>query len=482
MPNGGRTIPSPTGGGVTRAAEFIFQALEAKRTRALQARRLDIDEQAAAVNKFTTLANFLPRGSTLGDIGVSGGQLFEDAFGISASDLGDLELNPQTLETIINARGQELVATEEGRNLLLPSIRNMLGLEPSEDVAEFRELNAQMQTRALQDILSDPTLMKEFTSRALGRDPVNLQIPGVPGEISFDSPTAANIYAQFLLAREENSFALDLKNVEDRSDFIEEIQTAVSEAGQSVSSSALKGRIFRIYNQAVEAGDPAPIAAFLNDPGVTQGEKLAMEFMIGSIGAGENVVMNQLPPAMRNFLVLGQVVRDILGPEAAEKVLPSITEALDPTQFGTFRDPFFGKIRFEIPGADPRTQPSLDTPEGLTPSAANAPREIRLRAAREVLSSNSMSREDLVATVGEDVVAEAEESLPAEPTPGPGDIPKDGIDPEILPDSLKADARSLNRLLITLERTKGEIARRNLQKVIDRLRIRITQRMGQGVR
>ncbi|KKN88074.1 hypothetical protein LCGC14_0251460 [marine sediment metagenome] len=483
MGTGGRNIPSASGGGITRAAELIFQALEAKRGRALQTRRLDIDEQIAAVNQFTTLAKFLPPGSRLADIGESGGRLFEDAFGIAAGDLGDLELNPQTLATIIDARGRELVETEEGQSLLLPSIRAQLGIEESESVEGLRNLNAQMQTQALEDILKSPDMMREFTTRALGREPVSLRIPGVPGEISFDSPIAANIYAQFLLARERFSFELDLKDEEGMSGLIEEIQKAVTAAGQSVSTPALQGRIFRIYNQAVESGDSAGIAAFLNDPGVSQGEKLAMEFMIGSIGVGENVVMNQLPPAMRNFLVLGQVVRDILGPEAAEKVLPSITEALDPTQFGVFRDPFFGSIEFTIPGVEGGTQALPNAPVEPAFSAANVPRDIRLRAAAEVLASGSMSRADLIATVGEDVVVEVEATtVPEEPAIGVIKIPEEGIDPETLPNSLKADAMRLNRLLQTLETTNGEIARRNLQTVIDSTRARITRRMGQGIR
>ena len=483
MGGGGRTIPSASGGGITRAAELIFSALEGKRARALQTRRLDIDEQIAAVNQFTTLAKFLPAGSTLADIGESGGRLFEDAFGIAAGDLGDLELNPQTLATIIDARGRELIDTEEGRNLLLPSIRQQLGLEPSEDVDALRTLNAQMQTQALEDILSNPDLMSEFGARALGRDPVSLKIPGVPGEIQFESTTAANIYAQFLLARERFSFELDLKDEEGMSGLIEEVQKAVTEAGQSVSSPALQGRVFRIYNQAVKSGNSAAVAAFLNDPGVSQGEKLAMEFMIGSIGVGENVVLNQLPPALRNFLVLGQTVRDILGPEAAEKVLPSITEALDPTQFGSLRDPFFGSLKFSIPVMEGGVQAPPGDTEGSRLGAANVPRDIRLRAAADVMAAGTMSRADLIATVGLDVVEEVEATtVPEVDSSRLGKVPEGGIDPENLPNSLKTDAERLNRLLRTLETTNGEIARRNLQNVIDSTRNKITQRMGRGIR
>lgn len=481
MSTGGRVLPSPTGGGITRAAEFIFQALESKRTRALQRRRLDIDERIAKVNQFVTLSNFLTPGSTLADTGTSGMQLFEDAFGVEASDLGDLELNPQTLATIIDARGRELVETEEGMRLILPSIRRQLGIEPSEDVETLRGLQAQMQTQALESILGDPDLMGEFTARALGQEPVSVRIPGVPGETQFESATAANIYAQFLLARERFSFQLDLEDAEGLTSFITEIQGAVTAAGQSISSSALTGRIFPIYNQSVESGDPTAVSAFLNDPAVTPGEKLAMNFMIGSIGVGENVVMNQLPPAMRNFLVLGQVVRDILGPEAAAKVLPSITEALDPTQFGQFRDPFFGGIEFTIPGQpEPRVRDRDQEPDRPF-SALDVPLEIRTQTATRVLADESMSRADLVATVGEEAVAAAEaavEPTPVEPAPTTGvNIPSGGIDPESVPRSVKSDAEGLNRLLVLLENTSGELARRNLQTVIDRMRSRITDRM-----
>lgn len=487
MAAGGRNIPSAAGRGITRAAEAIFGAIQAEKDRALQRRRLDIDERIASVNRFTTLTNFLPPGAKLGDLGESGMQLFSDAFDLPAEGMEDLDLNPETISTVLDARARELFDTEEGKSLGLPAVRNLLGLEPNEAIADLETLQAQMTSQALTEITSDPGLMGEFVSRTLGRDPIQLRIPGVPGEISFDSPTAANIYSQFLLARERFSLELDLKKGEGLDKFVTEIQTAVSGAGQNVSSSALSGRIFPLYNQAVQSGETEGISAFLNDPNVTQGEKLALQFMLGSIGAGENVVLNELPPALRNFLVLGQTIRDILGPEAAAEVLPSITEALDPTQFGVFRNPFFRKLQFEIPGAVSPDQPSdalggIRLPEPIEgqPSAANVPEPIRLQAAIGVLAEGSMTREDLVKTVGEDIVLQAEEAAPpAEVITGPaGELtPPGGIEPSSLSPALKNDATRLNRLIIVREGVSGELARQAMTNVIDRLRESINQRV-----
>ena len=468
-------IPSSTGGGITRAAELIFQALEARRSRAQVARRLDIDEQIAAVNQFTTLAGFLEPGTTLGDLGESGMALFSKAFDMPSEGLEAIDLREETLDMFVNTRTKALLeASPEGADLLNPAVRARLGLEPSEDVANLRDLSAQMQAQSLTEILEDPDLMGEFVERTLGRNPVRMRIPGVEGEISFDGPTAANIYAQFLLVRERFGFELSTENVEARKGLVEEIQKAVAAAGQSVSSPAIEGRIFQLYNSAVQSGDVSGITEFLNNPGTTPGEKLAMEFMLGSIGVGENTVLNNLPPAMRNFLTLAQAIREILGPEEAAKLLPTITEALDPSEFGRFERTIFGKLGFEIPGEVSPDLPA-DAIGGIRrpsenggPTAAAVPRDVRLEAAGRLLIDRSMNREDLVATLGEDVVAEAEAN---QPTPETEDgIPESGVNPDSVPPARRAEAERLNRLLSTLEGTSGELARRNLQNVIDRLR------------
>lgn len=480
MGTGGRTIPSGAGGGIARAGEAIARAIELKRSRALISRRLDIDEQVAAVTQYTTLSDLLPIGTTLGDLGPSGMELFEKAFGVPGEGLESLEMNEQTTETLLNSLSVDFLESDEGKNLILPSIRSRLRLEPNAAVDELRTQEAELRSGALTNILNDPGLMGDFQANLAGQDPVRLRIPGVPGEISFDSPTAANIYAQFLLARERFSFELNLDDAEALSGLIDEIQKAVSESGQSISSPAIQGRIFPLYQRAVQSGETAEVVAFLNSETVSQGEKLALEFMLGSIGKGENVVLNNLPPQMRNFLVIGQTIRDILGPEAAAEILPSITEALDPQQFGIFRNRFFRGLDFEIPGPVSPDQP-IDALGGLRtggpvegqPSAINVPRPIRLTTANQILVDQSMSREDLVATVGEDVVAEAEEALLVQSTPTDGALPPGGINPETVPRALQADAARLNRLLVTLEGTSGAIARKNLQNVIDRLRVSI---------
>jgi hypothetical protein len=166
---------------------------------------------------------------------------FAEAFDVEVEGMEALELNPETMDTVIQTRGAQLL--KDSPELLMPSIRARAGLEPDKDVAAARNLQATMQFEALTDITNDPELRSEFVSRALGREPITLTIPGFGGQpdqsVSFDSPTAANIYAQFLLARERFSLELDLQNTQAAEGLFEEIQSAVPTAGFSVSSNAL---------------------------------------------------------------------------------------------------------------------------------------------------------------------------------------------------------------------------------------------------
>lgn len=462
MSSGGRVFPSITGGGLTRAGEAIFEAALARSQRDLQERQLSVQERAGALNQFVTLANFLPVGARLGSLGTAGMDLFTRAFGMPADGLEDLDLNPETLETAINAAGTRLLDADP--NLLLPSVRARLGLEPDADVAATRGLEARLQFEALTSITNDPALKSEFVSRALGREPVTLTIPGRDGRpartISFDSTTAANIYAQFLLAQDRESFELSIREGDDSAGLVEEIQEAVRQGGTgfNVSSTAILGRVIPTYNQAVQAGDLSILESFLDT--ASEGESLAMQYLVGSIKAGETTFLEQLreqAPQLANFVEISNAIREGIGPEAAAEIMPGITEALG-GMAGTLRNPLFGGLEFTFGGDVGGT---AATQAGTLPGFGNVPREILIQTAQELFNEGTKTREELTAVLGADVVnaalgteaGQAATTPPAETRAAPAvQVPAGGFDPEAVPQSVRRQAIQLNTLLRNRDR------------------------------
>lgn len=460
MANGGSVYPSATGGGLGRATRAILEATIAKREREQRERQLDLSERGVAVsesanslNRLVTLAGILPPGTTVGDLGESGIRMFGQAFQIpDPHNYGDIELNRETMESLIDRVGMDWLNSPEGRDTLIPSIRARLGIEPSEAVANAAEAEANMRIGILEGIGRDPELVNEWIQRTVGRDPVTLTIPGGDGRpdrtISFDSPTAATIYAGFLQNRERFGFELSVESAKQDNTFIESIQEAVRQADHEVSRSALLSKVIPLYNQAVSEGDVTQINAFL-ESGATEGEKLALEYLVGSIATGDERFIGQLPDDLQMFFRIGDRVARILGMDKAAEIMPSLTEGLGEGNIAQLRDPFWGGLRLsfgsEAPGAAP---PPAQGGLGLE----NASFSDRLKAAQELLDEGmslaelSQFVEDDVATAlsersGVDVRTirrDEESSLP---------IPEGGFDPSTVPASVREDARKLNQIL-----------------------------------
>ncbi|MGD9631373.1 MAG: hypothetical protein AB7V18_19210 [Pyrinomonadaceae bacterium] len=429
----------------------------AKRQLELRGREVDIADRASKINQFAALAGFLPPGTTLGSLGPAGMTLFGDAFGVPVEGLEDLEVNPETLQTVLNSGGMKIL--RENPDLLLPSIRAELGLEPDQDIADLRGLQARMTAEALTQITNDPVMKNEFVARTLGREPVTLTIPGRDGapdrRVSFDGSVAANVYAQFLLAQDRERFDLSIREGDESSGLVEEIQKAVLQGGQghSVSSSAITGRLIPTYNRAVAAGDLSIVQNYLAT--ASPGEALGMQYLLGSIRAGEETFLQQLrenAPQLANFLEIGNAVREVLGPEQAAEVLPGITEALGGVA-GLLRDPLIGGLEFEFGGT------TLGAPTGagtqvLTGGFENVPQDVLIEAAKNLFQSGEQTRQELEEILGPDVVQLAlgtqgvtDAGTPPERTEPREEIPQGGYDPSVLPRELQGKGRQLNTLL-----------------------------------
>lgn len=507
MSTGGRVFPSITGGGLTAATGAILDAQMSRRVAAQEDRRLDITERVQKINQLTALTALVPPGTTLGSLGPAGMKLFTDALGVDSTGLENLELNPKTFQTALDSMRQEFLDTPEAANLILPSTRVALGLPASGNVSELQDLEAELRAQALGEIREDPEFMSEFVARALGRDPVKLRIPGVPGEIEFESSQAAAIYAQFLLAREDQSFRINLERKKAEGDvddplekLTEEIRKAVSDAGFSIGSDVLIKRVLPLYNAAVQSGNPDEIAAFLNDTRTTPGERLAMEFILGSISAGDAAFFDSVSPELGVFFRFSDRVNEAFpdDPAMAARLLQDLTQSMDPTFTAQARNPFFGRLRLEINGVpigDETLGPTGGggvvpggTGGGGTGGRGGGPggrggvAPVMEATDQEIISALEQgdTRESLVAIFGEDRLNVLVPITPVDTGTPAQSIPEGGFDPETVGTAFRADALRLNALLRVLERTQGGLSRKNLENSIETVRTRIERGMKGG--
>ena len=403
-------IPSAAGGGITRAAEFIFEAIQRKRDRALQERQVSNSERITSLNAFTTLLPFLEEGTRLRDIDPTGQRLFSQAFDVDPEAFGDLELNRETFAGIVDdlSRQQFEAATPQERETLA-TVRAAQGLEPISDISEFQRLSAVTSMEGLRTIRQDPQRLNDFIARQEGLDPITIRFPD--GETqTFDRVEAAQIFAAARGDAATAGVQLQSLELERRDRLVEMVQDQVRKREFEIGEPAVL-RIFDIFDQ----GDAA-INAFIADSRTTEGEKLAMNSLRGSISFGEEREFEGFPPELRRLMTVSKLVEQIQSadPEQVQDLVEQLPAAL----FGTFEEGFlgFGTPRFQV--VPPEEVPTigevaLGTVEEMTVEQVT-------EGITNLLNDPSILRKDIVARFGESVVAAIEKErvpTPAVSTP-----------------------------------------------------------------
>jgi hypothetical protein len=217
----------------------------------------------------------------------------------------------------------------------------------------------------------------------------------------------------------------------------------------------------------------------------TEGEALAMQYLLGSIKAGEETFLDQIrqsAPQLANFIELTAEIRRGLPAEQVAEIMPGVTEALQGLA-GTLKDPIFGGLRFEFSGAAPVQQSST------LPGFGSVPRDLLITAAKNLFNNGDQTREELVAQLGEEVVVAALGAAPAstqttsasrststEPEPEP--IPLGGFNPDSVPVAVQSKARQLNILLTRQERAN---ASGTTLRGVDQAIARLTREIRSGI-
>ncbi len=408
MSTGGRVFPSVTGGGLSRGAEAFVAGRARRRAEALQDRQISNSERITSLNAFTTLVPFLEVGTRLGDTDRATQELFAQAFEVDPAEFQNLDLNKETVDTLVDRltlegftglTNEEIASTEV--------VRARQGLEPIQEVADVTRDRASLTIEAFKRIRNEPARLDDFVARVEGLDPITVVFPGDRPDMTFDRVEAASLYVSLLRDQDVATARFDALGAEQRKEVIDEIRDAVRQREFEVGSTAVSN-VLDIYDSAIDARDGTIIDRFLAS-NVTEGEKLAMQVVAGSIAFGDEFLFEGFPPELRKLMQTSAIVEALQ--DADPEQVQELTDQLRESEFGSFKEgPFgFGRPRFQLSS----TTVAEEAGGGIDPAAASL--EVQTLGVMDVLGqelpegqTEEQRRARLVTQVGEAVVVAAE--------------------------------------------------------------------------
>lgn len=433
MSTGGRVFPSVTGGGLARGTGAVVDAIARRRQEALQLRQLENSERITSLSAVTLLLPHLPIGTTIGDLDPVTQRMVGDALGIDPTQpiFQDAILNRDSVaafaDRITLERLDDLTPEEQAED---EAVRAELGLTPIKEVADVERLRAAGVFKALNLIFDEPARMDDFVDRVQGLDPITITLPDGTTK-SFDRGLAAQLFVTMMRDQKLADFRFEQMNDATRQASISQIIDQVALREMAIQAPAVQ-RVMAVYDRAIEAGDYSIIQAFRDNPGIPQGDKLAMEVLDEGMLFGEAFRFRNLPESLVQLRDLAELVRIMQAADTEE--LQKIVDELDPLKFGTTREAFFFRI-----GA-----PTFILPPGEVGTRAEAEARARAQEARDagggalvptveeqitaVLENlDVVPRATLVERTSEEIVALAETRRDV------GGVDVDAVDPDAEP-------------------------------------------------
>ncbi len=429
MSTGGRTIPSVTGGGLSRAAGAIFEAKVAKRELEQRDRQIDIQDSQNALAQITALLPFLERGTLLSDLDPATQIQFGRAMGVDPAEFQEVELNRETLASMIEAITINRVGDLSDEDKVKDEVfRAQLGLEPLQAVADLDSRVAALQLEGIEGMAQDPERLLEFQQRFQGLDPITVEFPDGTPDRQFDRAAEAQLFVTMLGQESASEYEFAKLDADTQAEAVSNIQAQMEERQFLIGAPAVV-RLFSIYDAAIAAEKESPgsgqalLDAF-SASGASEGEKVAMNLISGAIPFGLNFLLAGLPPEAQQAIQGSAELADLL----------VRIEAADPDQLGGLleqlpaaagriekRGPFsffgFGTPNYILPASEggPTEQGGTGTP----PPIQQFTREENIQGVRENL--NTLPRAQLVERMGEEIVAAAEAlgAIDREETPPP---------------------------------------------------------------
>jgi len=401
---GGVVVPNSIGEGLergilnfinVRAARRAAESDEKFRERQLDAeeRRLDANEQNNAFDRLLQIAPLFKEGSTLGDNPLLA-NLSRRAFGDLGDDelsaLGDISLNRETFETILNDRRMKITSEADEDD---PRLQRMINfslfgeavtdaeLEARDAETAFKRKRTTVLSNAFDSLVADPETAQDFARTALGMQP-NFSIPGFNGPdgqpLVFENETAARVYGASL----ELAFNREKLSTESRTDMVEGFISSALEADLALG----RPKAMQIINayEASTLGQFAPGQApieklFASSDAETQ---RAIKLFTGTVRVGETRTeefLRTLPNGER-FLLANDIAGLIheANPSAnVSQLQRSVLNSLDGVGI-TLDKGFagFGGLRYnfeeQATGVDPEARLPVGSepgPSGLPPDA-----------------------------------------------------------------------------------------------------------------
>ncbi len=427
----GRTIPSITGGGLSRAAGAIFEAKVAKRELEQRDRQIDIQDSQNALAQITALIPHLADGTMLGDLDPATQIKFGQGLGIDPAEFQALLLNELTLaeftETLTLNRVGDLTPEEAARDEFL---RAAAGVEPIAEVSDLQRGVAEIQVEGLVGLAADPARKLEFQQRYQGLDPITVTFPDGTADRSFDRSAEAQLFVTMLGQESASEYEFAKLNADVQAEAVKNIQDQMEERQFLIGAPAVV-RLFSIYDAAIAAEKESPgtgqqlLDAF-SASGASEGEKVAMNLISGAIPFGLNFLLAGLPPEAQRAIQGSAELSDLLvrigaaDPDQLSGLLEQLPAAAGRIEKkGPFSFLGFGTSTYILP-------PSEGGPigTGTPPPISQLTREENIQAVRENLST--LPRAQLVERMSEEIVAAAEALGAIEP----GETPPPVVEPD----------------------------------------------------
>jgi hypothetical protein len=349
--------------------------------------------------------------------------MFGDAMGIDPSEpiFQAAELNRDTVAAMadrITVQRLGTLTTEEQASD--EAIRAALNLNPIQEAADVVRTQSEMLLEALDTIFKDPARMEDFVKRQEGLDPITLEFPDGSTK-DFDRGLAAQLYVTMIRDQDTDDFRTANMDAQTRQEAITMIIDQVAEREVAIGPPAVI-RAMAVYDQALEASDHGIIDAFMANPGIGIGDKLAMEVLDGGMLFGEAFAFRNLPESIIQLRDLAGLVEQMQKADPEE--LQKLVDELDPATFGRFTESFFFRIgapTFRPPPDEPgtRARAEADAAAGVAGAGAGAGRvdaggaavleptvEEQIQTVQLLL--DEMDRDALVLRTSEEIVAQAE--------------------------------------------------------------------------
>jgi hypothetical protein len=345
-------LTSPIDAAIQNASNRLFQFLMARKDREIENRRMDIAARGVAVDEERVdiqrradaletaikVSSILPPGKSPAEYPAVI-PIFREAFpDLSPEDFqafAQIPWDRRTLQDALDEGAMELfdkLEEDDPRRERMVNLRAIgravTGTELSSEVsqAQLRGDQSILLREGLATIRNDPELARNAVLVGMGLEQ-EFEIPGIPG-IRFPTSTAANIFAQLQMKRDEFGFLREQQDKELTAKSNQDLAAEIMKLGEQVEAPlgrAAAAQILQAYETSAEGNfEPGQSPLELLYDQSNPGQQRVIQAFIGSIDTAEDAWINSQPASVQNYFKLGRGLSEFV--EKGE--VPVIMEGL----------------------------------------------------------------------------------------------------------------------------------------------------------